>query len=81
MPPLLAQRHDIPGGTVIVEGRIATNGRLLDVTIVSAAHTALAEAARAAIQDDRWRPARIRGVPIETPLRLTIDYVRQAPQK
>lgn len=81
VPPLLAQRHDIPGGTVIVEGRIATNGRLLDVTIVSAAHTALAEAARAAIQDDRWRPARIRGVPIETPLRLTIDYVRQAPQK
>jgi TonB family protein len=77
VPPLLAQRRDIPGGTVIVEGRIATNGRLLDVTIVSAAHAVLADAVRTAIQSERWQPARVRGVPIETPLRLTIDYVRQ----
>ena len=81
VPPLLAQRRDIPGGTVIVEGRIAANGRLLDVTIVSAAHAVLADAVRAAIQAERWLPARVRGVPIETPLRLTIDYVRQGSQQ
>src|SRR5688572_27854630 len=81
VPPLLAQRRDISGGTVIVEGRIATNGRLLDVTIVSAAHAVLADAVRAAIQAERWQPARVRGVPIETPLRLTIDYVRQRSQQ
>ena len=81
VPPLLAQRPDIPGGIVIVEGRIATNGRLLDVTIASAAHVALADAVRAAIQSERWQPARVRGVPIETPLRLTINYVRQGSQK
>ena len=81
VPALLAERRDIPGGTVIVEGRIATNGRLLDVTIVSAAHPALADAVRASIQKERWQPARIRGVPVETPLRLTIDYVRQRLQQ
>jgi beta-lactamase regulating signal transducer with metallopeptidase domain len=81
VPPLLAQRHDILGGIVIVEGRIAPNGRLLDVTIVSAAQADLADAVRAAIQSERWQPARVRGVPIETPLRLTINYVRQGSQK
>ena len=81
VPPVLAQRPDIPGGTVIVEGRIATDGRVLDVTIVSAAHAALVDAIRAAIQAERWQPARVRGIPIETPLRLTIDYVRQGAQK
>ena len=80
VPPLLAQR-DIPGGIVVVKGRIATNGRLLDVTIVSAGQADLADAVRAAIQSERWQPARVRGVPIETPLRLTINYVRQGSQK
>ena len=81
VPPLLAQRRDIPGGIVIVEGRIAANGRLLDVTIVSAAQADLADAVRAAIQSESWQPARVRGVPIETPLRLTINYVRQGSQE
>jgi hypothetical protein len=81
VPPLFAQRRDIPGGIVVVEGRIATNGRLLGVTIVSPTQAALADAVRATIQSERWQPARVRGVPIETPLHLTINYVREEPQK
>ena len=62
-------------GTVVVEGRIGTNGVASDLKVTSDVHPALASAAVKAVQAERWEPGRVRGVPIEVPLRMTIDYV------
>ena len=62
-------------GTVIVEGRIGTNGLASDLKVMSDVHPALASAAVDAVQAERWEPGRVRGVAIEVPLRMTIDYI------
>jgi TonB family protein len=62
-------------GTVIIEGRIGTNGLASDLKVMSAVHPALASAAVEAVQAERWEPGRVRGVAIEVPLRMTIDYI------
>ena len=62
-------------GTVIVEGRIGTDGFASDLKVVSDVHPALANAAVEAVQAGRWEPGRVRGVAIEVPLRMTIDYI------
>lgn len=67
-----------PRGTVIVEGRITTDGRVSDVRTVSATHPVLASAATATVGETRWRPARVRGTAVETPLRITFEYTKQA---
>jgi beta-lactamase regulating signal transducer with metallopeptidase domain len=66
-----------PAGMVVVEGRIATDGRVRDLRVVSAAHPALASAAVATLEDTRWRPARVRSKPVEVPLRVTFEYVQE----
>ena len=65
-------------GTVIVEGRIGTDGLASDLKVVSDVHPALASAAVEAVQAERWEPGRVRGVAIEVPLRMTIDYILHA---
>jgi len=65
-------------GTVIVEGRIGIDGVASDLNVVSAVHPALASAAVEAVQAGRWEPGRVRGVAIEVPLRMTIDYILHA---
>ena len=65
-----------PLGTVVVEGRIATDGGVRDLRVLSAAHPALASAAVATLENTRWRPARVRSEPVEVPLRVTFEYTR-----
>jgi TonB family protein len=65
-------------GTVIVEGRIGIDGFASDLRVLSAVHPALASAAVEAVQAERWEPGRVRGVAIEVPLRMTIDYILHA---
>jgi TonB family protein len=65
-------------GTVIVEGRIGTNGFASNLKVVSDVHSALASAAVEAVQAERWEPGRVRGVAIEVPLKMTIDYILHA---
>jgi TonB family protein len=65
-------------GTVVVEGRIGTDGFASNLTVVSHVHPALASAAVEAVQGERWEPGRVRGVAIEVPLRMTIDYILHA---
>jgi TonB family protein len=70
-------------GTVVVEGRIGTDGSASGLRVVSDVHPALASAALEAVQAERWEPGRVRGVAVEVPLRMTIDYIlhaRAAPQ-
>jgi TonB family protein len=65
-------------GTVVVEGRIGTDGFAGGLKVTSDVHPALASAAVEAVQAERWEPGRVRGVAIEVPLRMTIDYVLHA---
>ena len=65
-------------GTVIVEGLIGTDGFASDLKVVSDVHPALANAAVEAVQAERWEPGRVRGVAVEVPLRMTIDYILHA---
>ena len=46
--------------------------------MMSDVHPALASAAVHAVQAERWEPGRVRGVAIEVPLRMTIDYILHA---
>ena len=65
-------------GTVVVEGRIGTDGFASGLRVVSDVHPALASAALEAVQAERWEPGRVRGVAVEVPLRMTIDYILHA---
>ena len=65
-------------GTVVVEGRIGIDGFVSGPRVVSAVHPALASAALEAVQAERWEPGRVRGVAVEVPLRMTIDYILHA---
>jgi len=65
-------------GTVVVEGRIGIDGFASGLRVVSAVHPALASAALEAVQAERWEPGRVRGVAVEVPLRMTIDYILHA---
>jgi len=65
-------------GKVVVEGRIGTDGFASGLRVVSDVHPALASAALDAVQAERWEPGRVRGVAVEVPLRMTIDYILHA---
>ena len=65
-------------GTVILEARVETDGVVKRVTIVSSPHPELSAAAVAALQNERWNAATVRGMPVAVPLRLTIEFVRRA---
>jgi hypothetical protein len=61
-------------GTIVVEGRIGTDGFAAGLRAVASAHPALTTATLAALEHQQWRPARVRSVPVEVPLRITIDF-------
>src|SRR5688572_6568534 len=79
VPVSLRELDPAVHGTVVIEGRIQPDGRSAGLRIVEAAHAALGAAAVAALESQQWAPARVRGVPLEVPLRLTLEYVRQQP--
>jgi TonB family protein len=61
-------------GVVVVDGDIGTDGKATHLRVVAADDAELATAALAAIEQERWEPARVRGVAIEVPLRVTLEY-------
>ena len=61
-------------GVVVVDGEIGTDGKATHIRVTTADHVELATAALAAIEQERWEPARVRGVAIEVPLRVTLEY-------
>jgi TonB family protein len=65
-------------GRVVVEGRIGIDGFASDLRVLSPVHPALASAALEAVQAERWEPGRVRGVAVEVPLRMTIEYILRA---
>jgi TonB family protein len=65
-------------GRVTLEGRIGTDGFATDMQVVSTDDPDLGPAAIEALKELPWEPARMRGVLVEYPLTVTIDFrVRQ----
>jgi TonB family protein len=61
-------------GDVVLEGHIGTDGLPRGLRVVSAMEPELARAALAVAQQGRWEPARVRGMPLEVPIRITVVY-------
>jgi hypothetical protein len=64
-------------GVVEIEGRIGTDGVFTPVRVVSADHPALEAAALESLGRMTWEPARLRGIPVDVPLTVTIDVRRE----
>jgi TonB family protein len=61
-------------GQVVLEGLIATDGVVQGIEIVSSPHPRLAIAAREAVRQWRYEPARLNGEPIAVATRITVDF-------
>ena len=61
-------------GRVIIAGRIGADGFATDLHSVAASRDELIPVAIDALMQLRWEPAHVRGLPIEIPLRITIDF-------
>lgn len=62
-------------GTVVIEGRVGTDGFPTALRVASSAHPELAKAGLEALKDMQWEPARVRGVAVEVPLSVTIEFM------
>jgi hypothetical protein len=60
---------------VVIEGVIGRDGSVSRLKTVGAPHFDLAAAAIAALAGQHWEPARVRGVSVEVPLRMMLQYV------
>jgi TonB family protein len=61
-------------GRVSLEGRIGTDGFATAMQVISTDHPDLGPAAIEALKELQWEPARMRGVLVEYPLTVTIDF-------
>lgn len=61
-------------GTVVIEGRVGTDGFPAALQVVAAVHPDLAEAALQAVREWRFTPARLNGVLVEVPLKASIEF-------
>lgn len=61
----------------MLEARVETEGAVNRVTVVSSPHPELAAATVAALENERWNAATVRGKPVAVPLRLTIEFLRR----
>ena len=61
-------------GQVQLEGRIGADGFATAIRVVAASHPDFATAAEEGLRQAQWEPARFRGVPVEVPLKLTVDF-------
>ncbi len=68
-------------GAVTVTGLVRRDGRLAELRIVSAAHPALADAALAALEAQRWEPARVGSTVVEVGFVLDLQFVRRAAER
>ena len=76
VPASLRQRDRSLTGSVVIEGRVGTDGRLTNLRASASTHPALAEAALGALARQRWVPARVRSTPVEVDVVLELEYVR-----
>ena len=67
-------------GRVILQVRVSADGRALQVEVISGSHSRrLDEAARQAVTDWRFIPARQDGVAVESSLQIPITFALQSP--
>jgi beta-lactamase regulating signal transducer with metallopeptidase domain len=67
-------RHNRLAGRVELQARLGVDGAATALRFVEPAHPDLARAATDIARQWRGEPARLRGVPVEVPIRLTIDF-------
>jgi len=62
-------------GRVVVAGVIAPNGTSQNMRVTSATDEALGPAAIEVLALERWKPASVRGVAVDAPFRVTVDFI------
>jgi len=62
-------------GRVVVEGVIASNGTSQNMRVTSATDDALGAAAIEVLALERWKPAFVRGVAVDAPFRVKVDFI------
>ena len=70
----VAFRRDRIAGRVVLQARLGVDGWPTAVRIVEPTHPDLAIAAEDIMRQWHREPARLRGVPVEVPIRMTIDF-------
>lgn len=63
-------------GRVELQARLGVDGSLSAVRVLEPVHPDLATAAAAIVRQWRREPALVRGVPVEVPIRMTVDFTR-----
>jgi TonB family protein len=61
-------------GTVLLEARIGTDGRVADVSVISTPHADLAGAAIEAVQQWQFGPTLLNCVPIDVRMKVTVTF-------
>jgi protein TonB len=61
-------------GDVLLEAVVSAEGKVTGVTIIRSAHPLLDDAARAAVLQYEYTPARRNGVPESAAVRLTVSF-------
>jgi protein TonB len=64
-------------GTVVMEGRIGTDGSMTGLKVLSSPHPDLSTAATDAVSRWQFEPTRLWGSPIETQIKITVDFKSQ----
>jgi hypothetical protein len=64
-------------GTVVVDGRIGTDGFATELRVLSG-QPDLATPAIALLEEQHWEPARVRGIAVGVPMRAEIEYILKA---
>jgi beta-lactamase regulating signal transducer with metallopeptidase domain len=62
-------------GHAVVEGMIRADGSSQDMRVTASTHAALAAAAIDVLASERWKPAYVRGVAVDAPFRVDVDFV------
>ena len=62
-------------GSVVLSGRVSTDGWLKDVRVQTASHRDLADASIAALNQWQWTPPRLDCVPVVVSISVTVDFV------
>lgn len=61
-------------GTVVIQGMVDAEGATRDIVIVSSSDERLTSHALRTVSPLRWTPAMIHAKPVDSPLRVTLEY-------
>ena len=80
MKPTFPSAHATDGvsGTVVVEGRVGTDGFLKDLRVNDGADPAYAASALEAVKQWQFSPVRLNGIPQECRIEVTVQFVAGA---